>query len=85
MLSLSEDLLFVWEPAYLVMSWHVPRLPKLGVRGWGWRARKILVKNSGSENFDFKEGCIMGRVKFLKGIQEIFGEHRKLHNCSVRN
>ena len=28
MLSLSEDLLFVWEAADLIMSWHAPRLPK---------------------------------------------------------
>ena len=41
MLSLPEGLLFVWEPADLVMSWHVADHPKwLGVG-----AKKILIKN----------------------------------------
>ena len=33
MLSLSEGLLFVWEPVDLVMSWHVPHLPKWSGEG----------------------------------------------------
>ena len=41
MMSLSEGLSFVWEPVDLVMSWHVPYLPK-----WlGGGVRKTLVKN----------------------------------------
>ena len=32
-----------------------------------------------------KRGCIMGRVNFLKGLQGIFGENRKLHKCSLKN
>ena len=27
---MSEDLLFAWEPADLVMSWHASRFPKWG-------------------------------------------------------
>ena len=26
----------------------------------------------------------MGHAKFLKGVHEIFGEYKKLHNCSVK-
>ena len=36
-LPLSEDLLFVWEPTDLVMSWHAPHPAK--------RGEKTLVKN----------------------------------------
>ena len=41
MLSFSEGLLFVWELVDLVMSWHVPYLPKW----FGGEDRKTLVKN----------------------------------------
>ena len=30
-------------------------------------------------------GCIIGQVNYLEGIQGIFGEYRKLHNCSIMN
>ena len=58
MLSLSEGFLFVWEPTYLVMSWHAPSLPN----GRGGEEREISVKKScgGLENFDFKEGFRYG-------------------------
>ena len=81
MLSLYEDLSVVWEPAYLIMSWHVPCLPK-------WKGgRNISVKNFavGQKIFILKSGSIMWQVNFLKGVQGIFGENRKLHNCSVIN
>ena len=57
MLSLSEDFLFVWEPTYLVMSWHAPSLPK-----WKGGGEKNFSKKScgGSEHFDFKEGFCYG-------------------------
>ena len=57
MLSLSEGLLFVWEPADLLMSWHVSHLPK-----WlGESARKIFVKNLvvAQKILIIKRGCIM--------------------------
>ena len=58
MLSLSESFLFVWEPADLLMPWHVFHLPKWS----GGGGRKILVKKpcGGSENFDHKEGLYYG-------------------------
>ena len=58
MLSLSVGLLFVWEPANLVMSWQVPDLRKWLRVG----ARKIFSKKScgGSENFGLKEGFYYG-------------------------
>ena len=66
MLSLSEDLLFVWEPTNLLMSWHVPDLPKWLEVG----ARKILVKNPvvGQKSLTLKRGCIVEWVDFLKGM-----------------
>ena len=87
MLPLSEDLLFVWEPAYLVMSWHAPCLPKWKWVGGGGGERKISVKNLvvGQKILISKKGSVMGQVNFLKGVQAIFGENRKLHNCSVMN
>ena len=83
MLSLSVGLLFVWEPANLVMSWQVPDLRKWLRVG----ARKILVKNLvvGQKILVLKKGSIMEWVNFLKGLQEVFGEKRKLHNCSIIN
>ena len=74
MLSLSESLLFVWEPAYLVVSWQVPYLPKWSRRG----TRKSLVKNlaSGQKILILKRVCIMEWVNFLKGLQRVFGENR---------
>ena len=41
MLLLSEDLLFIWEPVNLLMSWHVPHFPEWLAGG----VRKSLVKN----------------------------------------
>ena len=45
MLSLSEDLLFVWEPPYLVMLWRAPCLPKWKWMGDGGGGGGISVKN----------------------------------------
>ena len=75
MLSLSEDLLFVWEPAYLVMSWHAPCLPK-----WKGGGRNLVL---GQKILTSSRGSVMEQVTFLKGVQGIFGENKKLHNCSV--
>ena len=71
MLSLS-GLLFVWEPADLVMPWHVPHLPKW-LRG---RARKVFLKSLvvDPKILNLKRGGIMKR------LQGLFGENRKLHN-----
>ena len=80
MLPLSEDLLFVWEPADLVMSWHAPRLPKReGENNFS------LKSCDESENFDFKEGLYYGAGYFFEGVQGFYGENRKLHNCSIIN
>ena len=51
------------------------------------RGRKILVKNLvvAQKSLTSKKGSVMGQVNFLKGAQGIFGENRKLHNCSVMN
>ena len=77
MLSLSKGLLFVWEPTDLVMSWHVPDLPKW----FGLEARKILVKNLmvGQTILILKWGSVMERVNFLKRLQGVFRKNRKLH------
>ena len=64
MLSLSEDLLLVWEPADLVISCHAPRLPK-----WG---EKNFSNCGGSENFDFTEGLYYRMRSFFKGGTENF-------------
>ena len=55
----------------MVMSWHVPDLPKwLGVG-----LRKILVKNLavGQKILILKRGSIMEWVNFLKKLQGVFG------------
>ena len=65
----------------MVMSWHVPDLPKwLGVG-----LRKILVKNLavGQKILILKRGSIMEWVNFLKKLQGVFGSNGKLHNCSI--
>ena len=56
MFSLSENVMFAWEPADLVMSWHAPRLPKW----WGGGEKFIEKSSGGSENVDFKEGLYYG-------------------------
>ena len=83
MLSLSEGFLFVWEPADLLMPWHVFLLPKWS----GGGCRKILVKSLvvGQKILIIKRSCIMEWVKILKGLQGVSGENRKLHNCSIIN
>ena len=82
MLSLSEGLLFVWEPAYLVISWHEPCLPK-----WKGGGRKISVRNLvvAQKILISRRDSVMGQVNFLKRVQRLFGENRKLYNCSVMN
>ena len=40
MFSLSENVMFAWEPADLVMSWHPPRLPK-------WTIPELTKKGGG--------------------------------------
>ena len=74
MLSLSESLLFVSEPAYLVVSWHVPYLSKWSRGG----TRKISVKNLalGQKILILKGVCIMEWVNFLKVLQRVFGENK---------
>ena len=67
----------------MVMSWHVPDLPKwLGVG-----VRKLLVKNLvvGQTILILKRGSIMEAVNFLKGLERVFRENRKLYNCSIIN
>ena len=51
----------------------------------GGGARKILVKNLavGQKILILKRSCIMERVNFLKGLQGVFGENSKLHNCII--
>ena len=52
----------------------------------GGRGEKNFSKKScGQKILIIKSGCIMERVNFLKGLQEVFGENRKLHNCSTIN
>ena len=53
----------------------------------GGRGEKNVNKKScgGSENFDLKGGSVMEQVNFLKGLQGVFGENRKLHNCIIIN
>ena len=53
----------------------------------GGRERKILVKNLvvGQKILIIKRGFIMERVNFLKGLQGVLRENRKLHNCSTIN
>ena len=48
-------------------------------------ARKILVKNLGGlqKILILKRSCIMEGVNFLKGLQGVFGENSKLHNCII--
>ena len=68
------------------MSLHALRLPKWG-EGWG-REKYFTKKTSdrvGQKMLISKRGCIMGQVNILKGVQGIFGENRKLHNCCVIN
>ena len=67
----------------MVMSWHVPDLPKWLRVG----ARKTLVKNLvvGQKILILKRGSIMEWVNFLKGLQGVVGENRKLHNSSIIN
>ena len=65
------------------MSWHVFYLSKWS----GGGTRKILVKNFvvGQKIVIIESGCTTERVNFLKGLQGVFGEKRKLHNCSIIN
>ena len=83
MLLLSEGLLFVWESADLVMSWHLPDL----VKWLGVGLRRNLIKNLvvGGKILILKRGSIMEWVNFLKGLQGVFRENRKLHSCSIIN
>ena len=76
--TVIEDLLFLWEPTHLAISWYVLCLPKWcvwgcggegGERGMGggesggnFRKRYFLQKILIS-----KRGCIMGQLNFLKG------------------
>ena len=64
MLSLSEDLLFVWEPSDLVMSWYTPRLPKW-VEGDIYLSKKSVVM--GQKIMISERGCIIGWITFLEG------------------
>ena len=52
----------------------------------GGGEREISVTNLvvGQKILISRRGCIMGHAKFLKGVHEIFGEYKKLHNCSVK-
>ena len=76
MLSLSEGLLFVWEPADLVISWHVPQ------KWSGGGTRKILVKNivMGQKILILTRGCIMEWVNILMELQGIL---EKIENCMI--
>ena len=81
MLSLCEGLLFVSKPADLLMSWHLSHIPK-------WpegAARKILVKKIvvGQKVLIIRRGCIIEQDNYLEGLQGVFGENRKLYNCSI--
>ena len=76
MLSLS-GLLFVWETADLVMSWHVPHLPKW-LRGG---VREVFVKSLVVD----QKILILKRGLIMEGLQGLSGENRTLHNCSIIN
>ena len=82
MLSWSEDLLFAWEPALKCHGMHLVFL-----NGSGGSRKNFNKKSCGkSENFDFEEGLYYGVDSFFEGkLQGIFGENRKLHNCSIVN
>ena len=58
MLSLSEDFLFVWEPADLVHGIH-PVLQN------GGRKNLAKILEVGQKMLISKRGCIMRRVNFL--------------------
>ena len=68
MLSLSEDLLFVWEPVDLIMSWHAPCLLKGERKNFN---KKSIAK--GQKILVLERGCIRGRFKFLQEVQGISG------------
>ena len=74
MLSFSEDLLFVWEPADLIMSWHAPRLPK-------WDEKNFSKKTVAlGQNILISESVLCGRLIFWRWYRD-----RKLHDCSIIN
>ena len=66
MLSLSEDLLFVWEPVDFIMSWHAPCL----LKGESLNKKSIA---KGQKILVLERGCIRGRFKFLQEVQGISG------------
>ena len=80
MLSLSEDILFVWEPADLVMSWHAPQFPKWEEKNYS--KKPVLVSQ---KTLISKRGCVMGLANFFKGQDEIYKANRKLHKCIIMN
>ena len=60
MLSLSDDLSFVLEPADLLASWDAPRLPKWGEKNFSKRfvvvGQKTLISKRGFiRGFIFRE------------------------------
>ena len=50
-------------------------------------ARKIVVKNLVVDQkiLILKGGCIMEQLNILKELQGVFGENRKVYNCSTIN
>ena len=66
-------MLFVWEPADLVMSWHEPYLLKCG-------GEKNFSKKScdGLKKFDFKEGLYYGAGTFFEERTENFWRKYKI-------
>ena len=48
--------------------------------GWKNVSHNLMIDQ---KIFISKRGCSMERVNFLKRVQRIFGESRKLHNCTI--
>ena len=72
MLSRSEDLLFVWGPAELVLSLHVHPVFENG-------GRKILVKNLlwWVRKFRFQRGVVLQGGTIFKGYRTFLGKIEK--------
>ena len=51
----------------------------------GWERNFSKKSWVGQKNLISKRGSVMGQANFLKGVQGIFGENRKLHKRSVMN
>ena len=79
MLSLPEDLLFVWELANLEMSWHAPHFPEWEEKNFS--KKPVLV---GQKILILRGVVLWGGLIFGSVVQGIFRENRKLRNCNIK-